>query len=151
MNQIKRRLILLRFINICLIALSLAACSKKTIEANIKTSENTISYTLEVADTQQKLMKGLMYRKSMPHNFGMLFVFPPLHPQPIAMWMKNTYISLDMLFLNEEKIIIGKAEKTVPMSLKTIAPTKKKVSYVIELNSGEVQKHNIKIGNKVLF
>ena len=140
-----------RFFNICLIALSLAACTKNTIKATVQTSDNTISYNLEVADTHQKLMKGLMYRKSMPLDHGMLFVFSPLHPQPVAMWMKNTYISLDMLFLNEEKIIIGIAEKTVPMSLKTIAPTKKKVSYVIELNGGEVQKHNIKIGDKVLF
>ncbi len=140
-----------KFFKICFIIFALTACTQNTIEATVQTADGATTYTLEVADTQQKLMKGLMYRKSMPLDHGMLFVFSPLHPQPVAMWMKNTYISLDMLFLNEQKIIIGIAEKTVPFSLKTIAPTKKKVSYVIELNGGEVQKHNIKVGDKVLF
>lgn len=140
-----------KLIKIGFIALSLAACSQKTTTADIQTQNGTVSYILEIADTHQKLMKGLMYRESMPSNKGMLFIFPPSHPQPIAMWMKNTLISLDMLFLNDKNIIIGIAEKTVPLSLKTISPTKKNVSCVIELNAGEVQKHQIKIGDKVLY
>ena len=134
-----------------MIALCLASCSQKTTTADIQTQNGVATYILEIADTPQKLMKGLMYRKSMPSNKGMLFIFPKNHPQPVAMWMKNTLISLDMLFLDDQHVVIGIAEKTVPLSLKTIEPTKKNVSYVIELNAGEVQKNQIKIGDKVLF
>lgn len=129
----------------------LTACSEKITTAIVQTEKESVTYTLEIADTPETMAKGLMYRKEMALDHGMLFVFEKKHPQPVMMWMKNTLISLDMLFLDEQKTIIGIAENTIPLSLKTISPTKKQTKFVIELNAGEVKKHHIKIGDKVLY
>lgn len=129
-----------------------ASCSKADLAPiTIQTSKGDVTYFVEIADTQEKMIKGLMYREHLNEDSGMIFVFGASHPQPIAMWMKNTYISLDMLFVSREGIIIGIAENTEPMSLKTIRPTKEASAYVIELNAGEVKKHDIKVGDKLLY
>jgi len=128
------------------------ACSKKDIKLlTVQTSTGKITYFVEVADTKEKMIKGLMYRKHMKADHGMLFLFNQTHPQPVTMWMKNTYISLDMLFAEESGKIVGIAQNTEPLSLKNISPTNKKVRAVVELNAGEVKKNNIKIGDYILF
>ena len=130
----------------------LASCSQTDLAPiTIQTSNEDVTYFVEIADTEEKMIKGLMYREHLNEDSGMIFVFDSSHPQPIAMWMKNTYISLDMLFVSKENIIIGIAQNTEPLSLKTIRPTNEASAYVIELNAGEVKKHNIKVGNKVLY
>ena len=128
------------------------ACTKEKLKpVVIQTHKGNITYYVEVADTDHKMIKGLMFRKSLQKNSGMLFLFNENHSQPVAMWMKNTLISLDMLFIEKSGRIIGIAENTEPLSLKTISPTKKHVSAVIELNAGEVEKHHIQIGDIVRF
>ncbi|HCU58906.1 MAG TPA: hypothetical protein DIC64_02885 [Alphaproteobacteria bacterium] len=130
----------------------LSACNNKDLAPiTIQTSNGEITYFVEVADTSDKMIKGLMHREHLNINSGMIFVFDQTHPQPIAMWMKNTLISLDMLFLDENKTIIAIYQNAEPLSLKTIRPTLKPSAYVIELNAGEVKKHGIKLGDKVLY
>lgn len=139
-------------IYILALALSLLACSKKELKpVVIQSQTGRVTYYLEIADTPEKMTKGLMFRKTLKNNSGMLFIFDEKHPQPIAMWMKNTFISLDMLFIEKSGKIIGIAENTEPLSLKTISPTNKTVSAVIELNAGEVKKHAIQTGDMVFY
>ena len=130
----------------------LCSCSKTELAPiTIQTSNGEVTYFVELADTQEKMIKGLMYREHLNKDSGMIFIFDETHPQPIAMWMKNTFIPLDMLFVSKDKTIIGIAQNTEPLSLKTIRPTTKPSAYVIELNAGEAKKHGIKIGDKVLY
>jgi len=141
-----------KFIYTLSFVLALVGCSKQDLKPlSIQTLKGNVEYYVEIADTKDKMIKGLMYRRSLDSQSGMLFLFNETHPQPVAMWMKNTYVSLDMLFINASGEIIGIAEKTEPLSLKYISPTKQKVSAVLELNAGEVQKHGIKKGDKVIY
>lgn len=131
----------------------IVSCSKKDLmPLKIETSDGTIFYKVEVASKSEDLAKGLMYRDHLSSDHGMLFLFDEKHPQPVAMWMKNTYIPLDMLFLNKSNIIVAVYENAQPMSLKLIRPqTKENVFAVIELNAGDIKKHHIKVGDKVLY
>ena len=130
----------------------LVSCSKQDLTPiTIQTSNGEATYYVEIADTLPKMQKGLMDRKKLKSDSGMMFIFSKNHPQPIAMWMKNTYISLDMLFLDSNGKIIALEKNTTPMSERLIRPTLKPTSYVVELNAGEIKKHDIKIGDKVLF
>ena len=115
-------------------------------EISILTSKGMISYSLEVADTPNRQQKGLMYRKNMPLNQGMLFDFP--QPKPVYMWMKNTYIPLDMLFVDELGIVQHIHENAHPLD-ETIITCPVPVKYVIELNAGQVKDNHIQIGNKI--
>ena len=140
--------ILFAFVSVFLIF----SCAKEKLKPlKIMTSGGEISYQVEVADTDYKRTKGLMKRTKLAQNSGMIFLFNASHPQPIAMWMKNTFIPLDMLFLSENFEIIAIVENTTPMSLKFIQPTKKYVAAVVELNAGDVKKHGIKTGDKIIF
>ena len=101
---------------------------------------------IQIADTDFDRQLGLMFRKSMSENKGMLFIFPQESIQ--SFWMRNTYISLDMIFLNADKkiITIHKNTKTLSdQSYRSTGPAK----YVIEVDSGFSDKFNIKVGDKV--
>lgn len=128
------------------------ACSNQELSRlTVKTSQGEVIYYVETADTIEEMAKGLMYRKKMPLNSGMIFLFGKNHPQPIGMWMKNTLIPLDMLFLSEDYKIIAIVQNTQPLSLKIIQPTKEYVSAVVELNAGEVKKNGIKLGDQIIY
>ena len=95
-------------------------------------------------------IKGLMFeRKPMNNNYGMLFDIAPL-PKIHSMWMKNTYIPLDIFFLDENMKIIGFKENNEPHSLKSIMIDKPS-RYVLEMNGGSKRRHNLKIGDKINF
>ena len=97
------------------LVLSLAACSKPDLKpVTVQTQNGDITYFVEVADTTPKMTKGLMYRKHLKKDSGMIFIFNETHPQPISMWMKNTFISLDMLFIDSSFHIVGLAQNTEP-------------------------------------
>ena len=95
-------------------------------------------------------IKGLMFvKKQLYSRQGMLF---DMHPQPIihSMWMKNTYIPLDVIFLDENMKIIGYKENNQPHSLNKIKINKPS-RYVLEMNGGSVYKYNLKKGDKIYF
>ena len=75
------------------------------------------------------MQKGLMYRKSLPEDAGMLFDFK--YEKPVSMWMKNTFIPLDMLFISNNKKIVHIAENTTPFSEKTVSPFPLKLMFSI--------------------
>ena len=118
----------------------------------VKANENALSelsikgntYFVEIADTPKKAQKGLMERKTMPKNQGMLFVFP--YPSIVQMWMKNTYIPLDMIFMNSQNQVICLHKNALPLDESIIScpyPAQK----VLELNAGEIQDKQIQLGD----
>jgi uncharacterized membrane protein (UPF0127 family) len=106
----------------------------------------THKFTVELALTEPQLEFGLMYRKSMPADHGMLFDFGS--PRPVMMWMKNTVLPLDMLFLDKSGVITHIQENAVPYS-EAIISSNGAVLYVIELNGGIARKLGLAVGDKV--
>ncbi|HWQ82500.1 MAG TPA: DUF192 domain-containing protein [Ignavibacteria bacterium] len=103
---------------------------------------------IEIADNDAKREQGLMYRKTMDESNGMLFVFAvsELH----SFWMKNTVISLDIIFVNESKEIVKIHRNTTPFSEKSL-PSEKKSMYVVETVAGFCDKYGVKDGDKIDF
>lgn len=100
-------------------------------------------FKIWVADTEPRREQGLMYIKSLGADQGMLFVFDV--PQKISMWMKNTYIPLDMVFIDERGRVESIVINATPMSEKIIS-SKGAAATVLELNGGETRKLNIHPG-----
>ena len=103
-------------------------------------------FSLEVAETLPKRMAGLMYRKEMPANSGMIFIFPGMEPR--SFWMKDTYLSLDMIFLNDQLEVVALIEN-VPILNSQPRESKAAAQYVIELNAGTAAKTGIVVGSKL--
>ena len=104
--------------------------------------------TAEVAADDQAREIGLMYRPSLPPNHGMLFVFDPAFKA--CMWMRNTLIPLDMLFVDANGRIVNIHERAVPLSDAIIAAASP-VRAVIELNGGTAARLGIEPGDRVVF
>ena len=106
------------------------------------------NFTIEIASSREEITQGLMFRKSMPENHGMLFIFP--RESMLSFWMKNTYIPLDMLFINAKKEIIHIHEHAKPHD-KTLISTPVAAMYVLELNAGTVSKLNLQKDDFISF
>ncbi|WP_240932434.1 DUF192 domain-containing protein [Pelagibius litoralis] len=104
-------------------------------------------FEVEMAVSPEQRSQGLMFRHSMAATAGMLFLFE--RSEPRAMWMKNTLIPLDMLFIDESGVIVRIHERSVPFSLQAIA-SGQAVSAVLELNAGTSSRLTIKPGDRVL-
>ena len=103
-------------------------------------------FSVEMATTEEEKQTGLMYRKELPDGKGMLFDFSP--EQQISMWMKNTYISLDMIFIRADGRILRIAENTEPLSTKIIS-SGGLAKGVLEVIAGTAQKYGIQPGDRV--
>ena len=103
---------------------------------------------IEIADNDAKRQRGLMFRKTMEDAQGMLFVFVVSELQ--SFWMKNTVLSLDIMFVNENKEIVRIHKNTTPYSEKSL-PSDKKSMYVVEVNAGFADKYGVKEGDKIDF
>ncbi|WP_322516929.1 DUF192 domain-containing protein [Rhodopseudomonas palustris] len=120
------------------------AAKMETLEIVTRTGVHVFS--VEVATTEQERETGLMYRKQMPEGQGMLFDFRP--EQPVSMWMKNTYIPLDMIFIRADGSILRIAENTEPMSTAIIS-SGGPVAGVLEVIGGTAKKLGIVAGDRV--
>ena len=107
-----------------------------------------ITFNVEVVKTIEERRIGLMYRKKLLNNEGMLFIFP--REKIIQLWMKNTYIPLDVIFISENKVIVD-IKKNMEKLSETIVKSKVKSRYALEFNAGLINKLDIEIGDKVLF
>lgn len=120
--------------------------SRSTLQ--IATSDARLhTFKVWVADNDARRSRGLMFVQELADDAGMLFIYP--QSQPVAMWMKNTHVPLDMLFVRANGRVERVAENTTPMSLDTIesgAP----VLGVIELKAGSAARLNIKAGAQVI-
>lgn len=106
----------------------------------------THRFEVEVARSDEQKALGLMFRTSLPNGTGMLF--PYGEPQEVTMWMSNTYISLDMLFIRSDGIIHRIEANTEPFSEEIIS-SNGPVTAVLELSAGTAAKLGIKAGDKV--
>ena len=120
--------------------------SNEKIEVSIY--NKNITFNVEVAKTIEERRTGLMYRKKLLNNEGMLFIFP--REKIIQLWMKNTYIPLDVIFISENKVIVD-IKKNMEKLSETIVKSKVKSRYALEFNAGLINKLHIEIGDKVLF
>ena len=118
-----------------------------TVVIENKNSSN-ISITAEVMTTETQQARGMMYRKSLDRDKGMLFLFK--EPKKAVFWMKNTYVSLDLIFIREGGSIDSIHENLEPLSTKKIK-SKEEVIAVLEILGGEVKLNKIELDSRVLF
>ena|SRR3990167_4177621 len=102
--------------------------------------QGNIRLQVELAQTPQECARGLMFRTTLPDDGGMLFLFPA--PKSTAMWMKNTILSLDMIFANSKGEILAIHENAIPFSTKNIGPVAN-TAQVLEVKAGTLKKHGI--------
>jgi uncharacterized membrane protein (UPF0127 family) len=104
--------------------------------------------TVEIATTPEEKARGLMYRRSLAANVGMLFVYA--HDQEIMMWMKNTYISLDMIFIKADGTVLRIEENTKPLSERIIS-SEQQARAILEMKAGSAARLGIKAGDKIEY
>jgi uncharacterized protein len=104
--------------------------------------------SVEVMRTAEQRQRGLMFRRFLPQNRGMLFLFEA--ERPVAMWMKNTYLPLDMVFIGKTGRVVGLAENVEPLSEKII-PSGAPTYAVLELNAGVAAKIGLRIGDALRY
>ena len=115
-------------------------------ELVIETRAGPQRFTIELAATPGERARGLMFRRSMQPDHGMLFDFQT--PQPVAFWMKNTPLPLDMLFIDETGTVVRIAADTAPYS-ETPVPSEQPIRAVLELNAGTSKRLKITPGATV--
>ncbi|MEM7224644.1 MAG: DUF192 domain-containing protein [Pseudomonadota bacterium] len=104
-------------------------------------------FDIELALEPQQQAQGLMYRRKMAPEAGMLFIYEPV--RQVAMWMQNTYIPLDMIFIQADGQIVKIVERTVPLSQETIS-SDRPVRAVLEVNGGTAARLDLKPGDRVV-
>ncbi|MFO7447691.1 MAG: DUF192 domain-containing protein [Ignavibacteriaceae bacterium] len=107
-----------------------------------------IRLDIEIADDDYDRQLGLMFRRNMEDHQGMLFIFPFEERQ--SFWMRNTYIPLDIIFINSGKKIVTIHKNTIPLSDNSY-PSSEPAKYVLEVNAGFTNKYNITTGDKISF
>lgn len=112
----------------------------------IETETQAHSFIVEVAATPEEQSRGLMYRKSMAADHGMLFILR--QPRKVSFWMKNTYIPLDMLFLGRDGIILQIDEMTQPLT-EDSHRSGMEVAAILEINGGLAKELGISVGDVV--
>ena len=133
------------------IAILVALCANPAAAASfqpleIATKSGVQVFSVEMATTEEEKQTGLMYRKELADGKGMLFDFSP--EQQISMWMKNTYIPLDMIFIRADGRILRIAENTEPLSTRIIS-SGGLARGVLEVIAGTAQKYGIQPGDRV--
>jgi uncharacterized membrane protein (UPF0127 family) len=121
------------------------AAGQDTLE--IVSASGVHAFTVELAANDDERSRGLMFRKELPQGSGMLFDFQ--HDQPVAFWMHNTYISLDMIFIRSDGRIMRVTENTEPLSDRLVA-SGTPVRAVLEVIAGTARQLGIKAGDRVL-
>ena len=119
----------------------------ETSEIWVESGLSQYHFFVEIAETRSQRQRGLLFRPDLPQNTGMLFDFG--EETQLSMWMKNTFIPLDMLFVNRKGAIHRIVENTTPLSLKTI-PAGAPTMVVIEFNAGVTRRLGIRPGDRII-
>jgi uncharacterized protein len=117
-------------------------------ELDIQSASGSHHFNIELATAMEQQVQGLMFRRSLAPDAGMLFLYTD--DRDIQMWMKNTLIPLDMIFMRADGTILNIAERTVPQSLATISSAGP-ARAVLEVNGGTAARLGIKPGDHVLY
>jgi uncharacterized membrane protein (UPF0127 family) len=126
---------------------SLARAAEPLQRLEIASANGPHVFQVELAKSPAEREKGLMFRRYLPKDRGMLFDFGA--PEPAAMWMENTYLPLDMLFIRADGTVARIEAHTEPLSTRVIAAGEP-VLGVLELNSGVCDELGIKAGDRVI-
>jgi hypothetical protein len=118
-----------------------------TAPLDIVTRSGRHAFTVEIAETEAQRAQGLMFRSRLAPDGGMLFIYPA--DRRLSMWMKNTLIPLDMLFVASNGTIVDIHERAVPHSLRSIA-SRMPARAVVELAGGTVARLGIRVGDRVI-
>lgn len=141
---------LIIILTVIFISSSLGIYSENTLKTcRVKlTSDNgsKISINVEIADNDESRNRGLMFRDELPSENGMLFVFPDSRKR--AFWMKNTYIPLDIAYI-DNRGIINEIYTMKPLDYSIIYNSIKPARYALEVNAGWFRKNNISTGSKI--
>jgi hypothetical protein len=140
----RRAPILLAAFALALVAMPLRAQELQPLE--IATRNGVHVFAVELAETDEQRARGLMFRKELPEGRGMLFDFK--RETDVSMWMRNTYIPLDMIFIRGDGRILRIAENTEPLS-ERIIPSGGPVRAVLEVIGGTAKKLGIATGDRV--
>jgi uncharacterized membrane protein (UPF0127 family) len=136
-------------------ALFVMSASAELIRPSIATEQQTLEiasksgvhvFSVELAVTDEERERGLMFRKQLPEGQGMLFDFK--REQEVSMWMENTYVPLDMIFIRKDGRILRIAENTEPLS-RAIISSRGQVLAVLEVLGGTANKLGIAAGDRV--
>lgn len=131
---------------ILIVFLIFTGCSARSEDVFIQTDTNRYHFKAEVADTPDKAAQGLMYRRYLPPDQGMIFIND--ENQIWHMWMKNTYIALDMIFFARDGKIVKVVSHTNPLSLQILS-SDIPVAGVLEVNAGTASTLNIRVGDYI--
>lgn len=143
----KTLIFLLSVIVIIALLSTYCLCFRGTKNLKIKTQSGQFyTYRVELARTPEEQQKGLMNRKELAPNTGMIFLFE--QPRVAHMWMKDTLIPLDMLFFNKSGQVVHVHHHAIPQD-ETVISSIRPVSGVLEINAGEAKKYNINYGSKL--
>ena len=143
----KTRFSKLLLAGVVLALLTGSACAKEP-RVVLHTTRGDVPVTVEVVDTPERRNLGLMFRKDLAAEAGMLFVFETSEAH--TFWMKNTPLPLDILFIAKDGKIVAIAENTTPFSLKAI-PSRVPAERVLEVNAGYVKRNAIEVGDRVTY
>lgn len=149
---------LLRIMTIIVVSALLSAQNyeKSDLDAAFEQTSLVISssahacyvFDVYVAANNSQRARGLMFVRDLPEFTGMVFIYD--RPARLSMWMKNTYIPLDILFITEQGEIVNIARDTVPLSLDSVAAVEH-VNYALELNAGVTEKLGIDDDSRIIF
>ena len=115
-------------------------------DVRIETADGTHTFQVWIADNNRRRQQGLMFIKGLPTDHGMLFLFD--RPQLMSFWMKNTYVSLDIVFITSEGLVANIAHRAQPLSLtpiESVAP----VTAVLEIAAGTAARIGLVAGDRV--
>ena len=156
-NRLRRKSItvcyLIIIISVGLLVASSSARAQAAIEFGrasliIETSKGAHSFNVEVAESDTQRARGLMFRTEMAPDAGMIFLYR--RDRILKMWMANTYLPLDMLFIAADGQVVHIAENTIPLSRATIS-SRRRARAVLELNAGTASRLDISVGDRVVF
>jgi len=128
------------------VLLLLVGGCKHEAEVVLHGTGGPVRVRVEVVNTPVGRQQGLMYRRELPPDTGMLFVFPADGVQHF--WMRNTLIPLDMVFIDRDRRVVGIVANAVPMSTQPVGPDKPCL-YVLEVNGGFTARHGVTEGATV--
>jgi hypothetical protein len=140
------------FLALVLVVLLIPAANRAAEPARIEpvvveTAQGRFTFSAEIADTPELRQRGLMFRHNVPEERAMLFDWGRV--APVSMWMRNTYVSLDMIFIAADGRVAKVAEATEPLSEVTIS-SGEPVAAVLEVVAGTAERIGLKPGDRVL-
>lgn len=138
---------MLAFCALAVVSTAHAASTPAVDDLAIETASGAHHFTVEVMRSRDELERGLMFRRQMAPEKGMLFDFGTT--QPVSMWMKNTYLPLDMVFIAADGRVVSVKQNAEPLS-EAIIPSGGDVLGVLELNAGTAARIGVQPGDRVV-